>query len=175
MSLKQELEEALLQQARRRRPGGRPCLVRGGALPSPRPQGVEFARAQGLAAFGSGGGAGSDALIVLSGPAGRLFAGEEELAEMQFVTRLVPPPHVDGTPALTSQVRSGALAALRGCAAGALGPAARSSVASAARWPSCPPAGRGAREAARVRRWGDHCVPLHQGELRGYGGAMGGP
>ncbi|KXZ44735.1 hypothetical protein GPECTOR_63g60 [Gonium pectorale] len=49
---------------------------------------IEFARAQGLAAFQDGDCQG-DQLIMVQGPSNRMFATEEDLAEMQFVTRVI--------------------------------------------------------------------------------------
>ncbi|KAG2439977.1 hypothetical protein HXX76_004095 [Chlamydomonas incerta] len=49
---------------------------------------VDFARTQKLAAFKAGDDQG-DQLIIVQGPSNRTFATEEDLAEMQFVTRIV--------------------------------------------------------------------------------------
>ncbi|KAG2454740.1 hypothetical protein HYH02_000576 [Chlamydomonas schloesseri] len=49
---------------------------------------VDFARTQKLAAFQAGDDQG-DQLIILQGPSNRTFATEEDLAEMQFVTRII--------------------------------------------------------------------------------------
>ncbi|GFR42123.1 hypothetical protein Agub_g2966 [Astrephomene gubernaculifera] len=49
---------------------------------------IEFARRQRLAAFEDGDAEG-DQLIVVQGPSNRMFATEEDLAEMQFVTRVI--------------------------------------------------------------------------------------
>lgn len=49
---------------------------------------VDFARTQKLAAFQAGDDQG-DQLIIVQGPSNRTFATEEDLAEMQFVTRIM--------------------------------------------------------------------------------------
>ncbi|KAG2495346.1 hypothetical protein HYH03_006615 [Edaphochlamys debaryana] len=58
---------------------------------------IAFARAQNLASFKYGDDQG-DQLIVVQGPSNRLFATEEDLAEMQFVTRVIGQESAQVTP-----------------------------------------------------------------------------
>ncbi|GLC60287.1 hypothetical protein PLESTB_001594600 [Pleodorina starrii] len=69
-----------------------PLLLRGGKMSKDEEhviqQVIHFARTQKLAAFKDGDSEG-DQLIVVQGPSNRMFATEEDLAEIQFVTHII--------------------------------------------------------------------------------------